>query len=85
MSILWQMGNHPTPMSQARMINASEIVNFITDFAIRQGQIRYRIVLHLIGGETLLFADFGRYEQYKQAWTRLHEAKQEEMDLLIQR
>lgn len=79
------MGNHPTPMSQARKINASEIVNFITDFAVRQGQVRYRILLHLIGGETLLFADFGRYEQYKKAWVRLHEAKHEEMDLLIQR
>ena len=72
-------------MSQARKINGSEIVNFITDFAEQQGQIRYRILLHLYGGETLLFADFGRYEQYKKAWAQLHEAKNEEMDLLIRR
>lgn len=72
-------------MSQARKINGSEIVNFITDFAQRQGQVRYRILLHLYGGETLIFADYGRYEQYKKAWARLHEAKMEEMDLLIRR
>ena len=72
-------------MSQARKINSSEIVNFITDFAQRHGQIRYRILLHLYGGETLVFADYVKYEKYKKAWTQLHEMKSEEMDLLIHR
>jgi hypothetical protein len=70
-------------MSQIRLINGAQIVNFITDFTQREGRVRYRIRLHLSGGETLIFADYARFEQYRQAWSNLHQAKESATNLRV--
>ncbi len=70
-------------MSQIRLINGAEIVNFITDFTQREGRVRYRIRLHLSGGETLTFADYARFDQYRQAWNNLHQAKESASNLRV--
>lgn len=70
-------------MSQARKIQSGEIVNLITVFSQKQGRIRYRIRLHLSGGENLIFGEFGAYEPYRRAWDRLHKARNEHQDLMI--
>ncbi len=70
-------------MSQVRLINAGMIVNFITDFTQKEGRVRYRIRLHLSGGETLVFADYLRFEQYRKAWWQLHQARTIAADVTI--
>jgi hypothetical protein len=70
-------------MGHIRLIHAAEIVNFITDLTQREGRIRYRIRLHLMGGETLVFADYARFEQYRRAWSHLHQAKETKSDLKV--
>ena len=77
--------NKMQPLSQVRIINGLEIVNFITDFRPQPGGLRYRIWLHLHGGETIVFAEYRQYEAYRQAWGRLHAAKREAGDLRIRR
>lgn len=70
-------------MSQVRLIHSEEIVNCITDFTRREGRTRYRIRLHLHGGEILVFADYFRFEQYRKAWDYVLQARQTESDLLV--
>lgn len=70
-------------MSQVRRIHSGDIVNFITDFTRRDGRMRYRIRLHLHGGENLLFADFVRFEQYRKAWQQVHRAREQDTDLMV--
>lgn len=70
-------------MGHVRLIHAAEIVNFITDFTQREGRVRYRIRLHLLGGEILVFADYARFDQYRTAWSTLHQAKETASDLRV--
>jgi hypothetical protein len=70
-------------MSQVRRIHTGDIVNFITDFTLREGRKRYRIRLHLHGGENLVFADYSRFEQYRNAWVQLHRARERAADLMV--
>lgn len=70
-------------MDHIRRINGSEIINCITDFSQREGRVRYRIRLHLQGGENLIFADYARYEQYRRAWNNLRRARTGALELMI--
>lgn len=70
-------------MSQIRRIYSGDIVNLITESYQRTGRVRYRIRLHLAGGETIIFADYFRFDEYWRAWRNLHEAYLQHTDLMV--
>ena len=58
-------------MEFVQQIRGVEVKDLVTKYFYRENQLCFQIILHLEGGETLLFKEFSGYGKYKAAMDEL--------------
>lgn len=58
-----------------QQIQGVHVKDVITKFFYKENQLCFQLLLHVEGGDTLLFQEFSDYSAYKQTLEVLHKAK----------
>ena len=62
-------------MKFVRQTRGVQVKDLVTKYFYQNNQLSFQIILHLEGGETVLFEEFSDYGNYKKSMNSLQEAK----------
>lgn len=65
------------------MISNSQIEGLTTRFFYKQSELRFQILVQLIGGHHQLYKEYSDYKTYKIDFERLQVAKNQHEDIVI--